>query len=390
MSLLIYILSQQLLLSLTIMPCIFRLAKRNGVACNAHSVYDTAFCDSHRRCVGDAFLYDVAMFMGPFEVVDATNIYQCLDNLWTAKKSTTTSLADAFLGVDIITFLLNHPDINKIGEAVGIDVRRQKMGAAFDIVSFFWNIWSMGQNQRHLAAVRALQRAWRRHKAQPLQGVWPNVAAKNDACPFTLEPITKLPRNSVFSFFERGAGSWNLYAFCGKSLYDYSYVHKQYTNPLTRAELGYATIRRLRDWHRAMYGAHEVIVIDDDDEQEDVALHSAFTSIASRLELEHNVYIQPEWLLGLSEFDVIGVFTEFHQHEGASTNAYMDRNAEERAYVANDAVPSQIVLAKEITRMLCNEPAPSVHVYNLVTCLASYIPALDSSLPDWVYDAANV
>jgi hypothetical protein len=294
----------------------------------------------------------------------------------------------AFVGVEILSYLLDHKAIATIGKGLCIPLRPYKSAAAFDIVYIMWNVWHMGRRDRFLSALILVQRKWRARKERvlaQLQGPWPALPAINETDPFTMENLVDLPRRSIFSFVENRDGRNDIYAFSGPDFFTYVYYHGNTINPLTRSAIDYEIINRLYTWatmHNCCRRTDQVAATPT----------TVITYAVSELERLHNICIQPDWLLQLDEMHIMGIFSQYHrtlQVYGPNV-PYMNRQAEEDSFEADNPGPSQMALGREMVAMIHAEQAPSFYVCNLVLVLATYSDLLNASLPEWVRDAAEV
>jgi hypothetical protein len=290
---------------------------------------------------------DIAVFMGDAETVTGANLYECCARLWKANDG----IDAAFLAVDALMYLLDHPAITRMGTELGLVVRKQKMGAAFDIVALMWKVWTVGRNVRAVAAITALQKRWRAAHTDV-----------NATDPFTLEEIADISPERVFRVAEKG----RIYAFDGPSLYEHVHIHRNPVNPLTRERLDGAVIVRLAK--RFLATAPTTV--------EWSSPSVAFTDVAAELERIHGIVIQPAWLTALLRSDIFAIYGEYH-HLTAHLGTYM---------LATDT--EQFHFAHEMLRMIHHEPAPSFDVCCLAVAIANFCEPLRDTLPDWVWDAA--
>jgi len=340
------------------------------------------------------------------------NIYACLSNLWTrAATNGTPSLSlslgkyrldKAFLAVELIGYVADHKYVNTLGERLGIQIRKVKTSGIFDIVSTFWNIWLLSQDAKKVTALSYIQRVWRLEKAA-LMGPWPKVAAVNDTDSFTMEKLQNIynisDRLSVFSYSD---SKGNVYAFCGRSLYEHIFIYKNAFNPFTRENIPSVDIKRLHELWCACHKPSNIIghaighafrstpryvVAQTTATQHFTNPSIAFTEVVSVLESRFNIYCQPQWLLSLNEIDIMGIFSRFHSTVRSSN--YMNRQAEENAFDDNPPTSSQLVLASEMLNLLSRESPLSTIVCILIEVIAHFSIHLQASLPEWVYDAAQ-
>jgi len=100
----------------------------------------------------------------------------------------------------------------------------------------------------------------------------------------------------------------------------------------------------------------------------------------------HSLYIQPQWLSELTDLYMLGIFAQFHivvdQVSPQTRGIYMRRP------VPVDNVRDYF--ASEMTALVQQERPPSFLVCSLICIIARYCTPLHDSLPEWVYDAADM
>ncbi|NDB84704.1 MAG: hypothetical protein EB127_18665, partial [Alphaproteobacteria bacterium] len=279
-----------------------------------------------------------------------------MDGLWTTASNSRIyspigkyRLDHAFLAVELLGYLVDHKYVNYLASNLGIQVRKVKTVAIFDIVSVFWNIWLVAQDAAKVRAIAYFQGRWRK-RFQQIMGPWNNgnVQAVNDTDPFTQEQLIAINQaapNSVFSYRDLKN---NIYAFSAEALYRNIFDYGSVTNPLTRDEIplldrlrlqeGYLKFCHPRNSQLLATGARSmtlrsrsnpttmqsqshsqmhlrapyVQVVDRNDQnsndQNSRNPSIAFTEVSSVLESRFNIYCQPQWLLALNEVDIMGIF----------------------------------------------------------------------------------
>lgn len=372
----------------TMQLCIYRSAKKLGMACDEYTVHDTPFCSSHRRCGQQVFFENTNIFMNGSSTskLDADNIYACLDSLWTNKKSKKEDLGDAFTAIEVINHLCDHQNIINIGEDLRIPLRKQKMAAIFDIVTIMWDVWHVGQNPKVVAAISFLKRRWRMRSVAELQGPYPSILATNDVDPFTLEALDDLPPESVFSYWENVGLKWRVYAFSGKEFYDYVYIHGNNTNPLTRNPIRPSVFTRLSKWHTITC----VKPPSKEREQEQAQTPSvAFTEVASELYHRHHINVEPQWLTSISETGIMQIYDQYHRTvDPVSPSApFMDDETIIEMYDDMDLRGCRMTFAKDMLTLIRQEASPSFFVCALMCAIANASSHVRNSLPEWIYDA---
>jgi len=390
--------------------CIYRPSKKLGMSCQEPSVHETPYCKSHRKNGNANFFQDAASFMkgSPSGIISAYNLYSCMDHLWSSLNTKKSDLSGAFVAVEVITHLCDHPHISLFGKILNIPVRPQKMSAAFDIVSVMWEVWHFGQNTKATQALIKLQKQWRARKVHELRGPYPDILATNEVDPFTMEALSDLPPNSVFSYWENVAMQWRVYAFSGVEFHDYVFVHDNYTNPLTRKVIPFGVKDRLAKWHKLTQPQQQpqqpqnpraaaVLPPDysptasyniqpDIPSAEPESSSLAFTHIASLLERIHGLYIQPQWLSELTDLYIVGIFAQFH----TSVDPVSPQTRSIYMLLPVPAINIRSYFASEMTTLVQQERPPSFLVCSLICIIARYCAPLYESLPDWVYDAADM
>jgi hypothetical protein len=309
----------------------------------------------------------------------AHDLYPCVSALWTYTAAGRKSLDNAFMAIEILTHLCDHRHIGDFAIALEIPVRKQKMAAAFDIISLFWNVWHIGCDTRKIAAIQTLQKRWRLRRSVTLCG--PDPA--NDIDPFTLEPLDTFAKNAVFSFWERSqTNSWRAYGFSGIDLHQYIFYHGNDTNPLTRNKIEKKTIHRLQRWHRTYGPAQQ-----NADPPTWITPGVAFTQVVSDLYEFHNIEIQPAWLINLSIDDFSNILERYRQLV-SNTPPHMQYmtlydNTE-------DTTTIRMKFAREMLYMIRGESGPSYFVCCLVFAISQVCIPLHESLPDWIIDVVDI
>jgi hypothetical protein len=369
--------------------CIHRLSKRIGAKCGDTAVHDTLFCASHRRVPNTKFYEDMDAFMNDQDVVTAGNLFECLGALWTHLNSSPTSLNDAFVAVDILTYLCDHVQIAIIGNALSIPVRKQKMAASFDIINIMWNVWHIGKDKKKVGAIKAMQAKWRNRTLESLRGPYPSICATNDTDPFTLEALDTLDPENIFSYWEAIGSSSRLYAFNGKDFYEYVYIHYNDTNPLTRVPIPIGVQSRLKQWYaraNPMDCASEESTTDREEEWATPSI--AFTDVSTELEARHGIVVQPQWFMDMTSTDIENIVRQYYRLvTHIAPNDYMHRYS---SVFDQDLEIIQYEFARSMYSMVCEEVAPSFYVCCLAVSISNHCTPLYSSLPDWVFDAAEV
>lgn len=368
--------------------CIYRAYKRNGFACEEPCVHDTPFCSSHRRCGQIDFFQKLDVFMGSISTgVSANSIYVCMSRYWQYRQNhKDLGLQDAFDTVEMMTYLCDHLQVSQLAFDLKICVRKQKMSATFDIVSMMWDIWHFSRNKKAVAALEHIQKIWRAKNKATLQGPWPKFTATNPVDPFTMEALNDLPMSSVFSFWQKSGAKWRIFAFSGPEFHDYCFTHHQYDNPLTREPIPFGVRDRLDTWYRRHIGVVARPTFNPRDPRLVRPYDSpnvAFTDFVSVMETRHHISIQPMWLLDLTHADIMRIFTEYHETVRSS---YMNLEVD----IPGNMTTTQFALAREMMALVRGETAPSVYVCTLAVAIANQCLPLSESLPDWVFDAADI
>ena len=350
--------------------------------------------------------------MGQHEGLTAENLYECLARLWTFHEATSSDLHAAFLAVEIMTYLMDFPEISKLGSDLHIATRGNKMSAAFDIVQVMWSVFHVGRVPRLVRSIKALQAKWMIYKTKKAQGIQgsgsgSDMSAANKIDPFTMEHVKYLPDYSLFGYSHDG----HSFVFSGAHLYKHVYIHAYDYNPFTRQQIPYGVICRLQTWYMAYYrfclvrqsnnrlSMEQTNGDGDGDGDGDggavgmrawTSLGVAFTDVATRLSEFHHITLQPQWMSQLSDFQINGIFRSFHTICGDPTYA----NSSYMRYPIALPLPSDTqthtlgyVLAREMMQVILAETSPSFYVCALMVAAADFCKPLRLSLPDWVFDA---
>ncbi len=372
--------------TVTMMLCIHRLPKKNGVRCSDSRVHGTAFCASHRRFCGKAIFYEVDTFLGDETELTATNIFSCFSRIWTKYQgdSDISAVKSSFVGMEILSYIMNHNSIDSLANQLGISYERgQKQTAIMEIVLLMRKLWQVQTTPRLVKALTVFQRKIKR-AILPDMGPYPMEPAVNNEDIFTLEPLTMIDPSKVFSFRDHRG---QVFAFHAGELAKHVYVFRNAFNPLTREPLALSDLIRLRTWAN-IYTKEPI---------DDTVITKtwstpmlAFTEITSEFERSHGIFTQPAWYTAFDQYDIMTVFVEFHKSAGRGC-PFMSCEAEEEAFESGDPMASSMVLAKEMYRLVTDADADN-HMYYvccLFVALSQVSVEIADSLPQWVYDVVG-
>jgi hypothetical protein len=286
----------------------------------------------------------------------------------------------SFVGMEIMSYILNHETVDMLATKLNIKYERgQKHTVIMDIILLMRKLWQVENSPRCIAGIIYLQQKWRK-AILPDMGPYPNEPAVNEEDIFTMEPLTTIDKNKLFSFREND----QVFAFDASHLAKHVFVFKNTFNPLTREPIRLKDMLRLQKWTS--------IYIKDIADQAVVTKTwetpmMAFTEITSDFEREFGIFTQPQWYTVLDQYDIMTVFREYHRMAGRGSS-FMDRQAEEEAFDQGDPIVSQMTLAKEMYQMIVRDDADNrmYYVCCLFSALASVSIELDDSLPHWIHD----
>lgn len=320
--------------------------------------------------------------------LDASNIYECVERLWSHHNATANDLSSAFLAVEIIVYLLDVHEIMQIGRTLHIPLRGNKMAAAFDIVYLMWHVFHIGRIEKHLKSIKIIQRKWLIHRVMKLQGVHTHIPPTNKIDPFTIEPVKYLPRHAQFGYSD---AEGHHFVFSGEHLYTHIFVHAYDDNPLTRVKVPASVIARLQKW----YIAYQRIRSGLTSSRNDFTIYwttlgVAFTDVATRLAERHHITLQPQWMVELNDYQVTRIFARFHSMCIPQHNEYMRNPLALPLPYDHQTYTLGYVFAREMMQVICREHPPSFYVCALMVAASDFCKPLQDSLADWVIDAASV
>lgn len=357
--------------------CIHRLPKKNGARCPDDSVHDTEFCASHRRFSNKSLFYDADVFFGDEHDINVRNVFACFSRLWSKH---TDPVRGSFVGVEILSYVMNHDSIDQLATKLGIKCERgQKNTVIMEIVITMRKLWRIQTTPRYLRAITAFQNKWR-DATLPDMGPFPKKPAINDEDVFTMEPLVAIEKKLLFSFIDsRG----QVFAFRADFLSKHVFVFKNAFNPLTRDPISLADLQRLERWAKIytnyVDGTNLLLM------KTWPSPIMAFTEITSEFERSLGFFTQPMWYTRFDQYDVMKVFHEFHGLAGVGC-PFMNREVEEDAFDSGDDNTSQMALAKEMYRMALDSRVEN-HMYYvccLFVALASVSIDIKESLPTWI------
>jgi hypothetical protein len=347
--------------------CIHRTAKKGGVTCNEPAAHSMPFCQWHRRCTDITFMNSIHAMMASYHILQPSNVIECLGHFWEHMNMPDRRNFDAaFQGIEVLVYLLDCTTLRGFAIELGLDIRKQKIAIAYDIVSLAWEIWHLQKDSRKIMAINRLKYMWK-SKHKPV----------NVTDPFTLEEITDILHSERFRFRDKG----HIFVFHGPSFYEHVFMHRKSMNPLTLRPLTHTVCKLL--WHA--HGIQWAIPVE---EYVDTPT-AVFASVTIELEQRHGIFIQPEWLHRLDIIDIMGIFTLFHHIIKNSDCHYMSRDVEQNAFMQG-MKQLQLALAHQMLDIITSENPPSYYVCCLIVTLSRYIPELNESVPEWIHDTVNM
>ena len=335
-------------------------------------------------------LHALDCFLGNDEQLTHSNVYSCFKRFWTEYDTDDVCIVkSSFDCVDMICYIHNHKGVEDLACSLGLDEERlQKASLAMDIVLAMRKIWTIDQKPLLVDAVVALQRKWRRHlNSTDVMGPYPSQPAVNTEDIFTLEPLSTLPANKIFSFKD---ATDQVFAFNAMELSAHVFKFDHTFNPYTRLEIPTKDLHRLRRWFRK-----QPVIPDVANAADAVAAQitpmQAFTQVTSEFELTYGLFTQPQWFVALDEYEIMSIFQRFHRLAGHGC-PFMDIQVDDTAFETGNVVASQLGMAQEMHRMITegSHPYTFFYVCCLFTILCDFSHPIQMSIPAWVYDVAGV
>lgn len=199
----------------------------------------------------------------------------------------------------------------------------------------------------------------------------------NETDIFTLEPISSLPSESIFTY-EDGHGS--VYAFSAPDL-DYSIRTLGPWNPYTREVIPEADLIRLsaildKSGRKATPMLEDLWRTPSD----------AFTYVLHYFE-QHGFRCEVEWFLKLRPLHIIHIFYHFHALAMPYSDSFFDLDLMNE--VSHDDLP--FALAKAMLELIKAESHPRQFylICNFFVSAARVSKAIHRSLPNWIFVGAT-
>lgn len=317
--------------------------------------------------------------MGQDTTLTSANMYACCERLWNSKPRAPIDLI--FDTIDIVCYLKDHVSLDVMSAKLHLqNYSKAKKTAAKHIVVTFWKIWRLGRNVTVVAALTRLQQRFKRARAR-LMGPYPAQPATNDVDPFSMDAITDMSVSKVFSFRDNG----RVYAFDVSNLFASVFTYKKTTNPFTKADIPVEALKRLWKWSNKkelpsnISKAWQTPML-------------AWTEFCVIIEEKFGLYMQPEWFVHLTAYEVMNVFHDFHQRLDIPS-AFMDQCEESRAFAMLNEDESHFALVREAIKLIVANPQVVLQHLHQVCCLCCSIARhcyhVSRALPDWVFDGAE-
>ncbi len=320
--------------------------------------------------------------MGHHQEYNSGMEFEGFCRIWDSMTNS-TDIAKLHIAVYVICYLLNGPKLRTLALSIGnkkTTMAIKKHYIADSIASFYYKLYTLSKSNQTQKAFNALKRQWKDKYHVFLKGPYPEQPAVNNIEPFSMEPLSDLDANIIFSYKDHHN---KVYAFDGPSLLMFLKTSPP-LNPFTRERIPIQDITRLEKLFGDSIPLHVLAKTPRD----------AFTTLSHELTMRMGLYIRVDDLLCLTGQRVTQLFLNFRT--ATATNSFI------RLEVLDDIFQiysdDELELEQQLLMCFASEfivMLKSDHMYSmyyscvLCLCLASTLPCISESIPSWVYDASE-
>lgn len=328
--------------------CVYRFARKGGLACGAPSRGAHAFCASHRRHASSRMFRDIDIILKG-RIMTKQNVINILVEFFDEQSTRSDCV---FVAIKCISYLLDLPVLK---EVVTTDASA-KVYIVIDIVYVAHTLHNMKHSRAISEAVSCLQRRFRDKLQRKLLG---GGTAVNDICPFSLEKTSDVRT----LFWSDG------YTFDAEALTSSIFVYNNTTNPFTREPFSDDDIHRLKRW-ASVYSPKSLAIA----QYTYSSPLQAFSHVSREFAAVYGIDIRPEWLTVLDVIDMQIVLDEYNGVSGYLQ--YIAHNPE-------DFAQTQYAFAREIQKLIADN-----NFYNAAQFLAALrIVCRFIVIPNWLRDS---
>lgn len=290
-------------------------------------------------------------------------------------------IVQKYIAIYVLCYIFNGPKLRALAQSVGIKLKTgcKKEIISENIVVFFSKLYKLSKSTSVHDSFTEAKRRWKQKYLLTLLGPYPIHPAVNDSDPFCMDPISEIEQKYIFSYKDSHD---KVYAFDGRSLFRYFVTSESPMNPFTREVLPVEDLTRLIKVFGSSIPEYMTASTPRD----------AFTTLAHELNLHVGIYVQVDDLLRLTGYHVQQLFLNFRTASGTSVFMCLDK-VDEILNSNQENIEQQllIVFATEFVCMIKSDHTYALH-FSCVMCviLAYVMPCIRASIPNWVYDAANM
>lgn len=352
--------------------CIYRKSKGCGTRCKeACSASSGFFCSGHRKSASEL---QMAIHEGLGNDIDTiTDKTITLFIFRLLAHSRPPQLIE-----EALSYLMTSFELWSITRPImHLTVTMRKTDIAQRLIAHYQKLYQIQVAPKRLTAIVALQKRWKQHmltRTDTLRGPWPTAPAVNDTDPFTLEDLNDLPKQEVFSYRDEDG---RVFAFHAPEL-ECAIRQGQHVNPYTQKPIPKHEIQRLM---RLMQYLPKVILPFPPDTWK--TANDAYQDVSGEYQRLFGIYVQPEWLLCLTNEDIEYIFYTYHVRT-QNTSQHMSI----RRLLNRPCKPwgeHKYILAHEMWR-LSEDNAHPYHMFWMCMLLITITEVSpDMVLPDWVF-----
>jgi len=357
-----------------------------------------ALCSLHmRRVEADPVLRLLYDCVGVYDALtDADDIYRMCVKFWSRDPSVSDRYA---LLKEAILSVFSANRLRQIAEERGIPRRpaaTTKFLVTDRLLEDFYRIWRFTQGPGAMKGLVTVQRRWRARRAErvvALRGPWPDVGAQNDTDPFTLDDLSEIPREEVFSYRDSHG---SVYAFRAKELAHYAFndvdTKGPPANPYTRELIPEADVDRLQQMVTGnLTGAAVAAWVAANEDLETLwqTGRDAYTYTLYFFERD-GFYCDVDLFLRLTPDDIVRIFHFFHENtrHAVQNQDIMRLDACYEAVAGSMERPEmmQFAFCRELLVLIRGNRHDKFYlICNLFMSMAVISRRIARSLPQWVF-----
>jgi len=362
--------------------CCVRLHKKNGFTCSEISLENEKTCRKHRRLSKTSvpYLTTYILKQKTSQLMSQQISYEHIRPLL-LELNQQNCLSISLL-TDILTYIYTLDPFRKYIRTISEEIPR-RISKVPDMASYiatlFIRMIQIETSNTHLNAIRRFQFDWRKYykdKYKKDQGPWPTKSSVNEEDPITLESLSDLNPNEIWSY-EDNQG--NVYAFLARKLHHFIETNGSW-NPYTRETFQKEDLDRLQRMVQRLPKESFKIVWRN--------AHDAFADVLYDYE-RYGFYTSIDWFLKLTPNDIIHIYQHMREDPYVPLYMFTYQFLEERL-LENPNDGAHMAFAKDMKHLMeSNHSMKFYLVCNVFVALAQVCPSLRTTLPQWTVMGAS-